>query len=89
MGSSSLFQDVFPTQGSNPGLQDCRWILYHLSQQGGPRYDKEVIIISATSVLEMKGKALKLFSLWLIAENQLIMLLSCSINRRKKLVQKQ
>ena len=58
---------------------------YHLSHHESPHYDKEIIIISATSVLE-KGKALKHFNLWLIAENQLIMLLSCSINRRKKLV---
>ena len=28
---------IFPTQGSNPGLLHCRWILYHLSNQGGPR----------------------------------------------------
>ena len=25
-------QGIFPTQGSNPGLQHCRQILYHLSQ---------------------------------------------------------
>ena len=25
---------IFPTQGSNPGLPHCRWILYHLSHQG-------------------------------------------------------
>ena len=24
---------IFPTQGSNPGLPHCRWILYHLSHQ--------------------------------------------------------
>ena len=28
---------VFPTQGSNPGLLHCRWILYCLSHQGSPR----------------------------------------------------
>ena len=28
---------IFPTQGSNPGLPHCRWILYHLSHQGSPR----------------------------------------------------
>ena len=28
---------VFPTQGSNPGLPHCRWILYHLSHQGSPK----------------------------------------------------
>ena len=26
-----------PTQGLNPGLPCCRWILYHLSHQGSPR----------------------------------------------------
>ena len=24
-------QGIFPTQGLNPGLLHCRWILYHLS----------------------------------------------------------
>ena len=24
VGSHSLFQGIFPTQGSNPSLQDCR-----------------------------------------------------------------
>ena len=28
-GSLSLLQGIFPTQGSNPGLQHCRQILYH------------------------------------------------------------
>ena len=30
----ALLQRIFPTQGSNPGLSHCRWILYHLSHQG-------------------------------------------------------
>ena len=34
VGSLSLLQGIFPTQGSNPGLLDCRWILYQLSHQG-------------------------------------------------------
>ena len=37
MGSCSLLQGIFPTQGSNPGLPHCRQILCHLSQQGSPR----------------------------------------------------
>ena len=37
MGCYSLLQWIFPTQGSNPGLPHCRWILYHLSHQRGPR----------------------------------------------------
>ena len=32
----ALFQGIFPTQGPNPGLPHCRWILYHLSYQGSP-----------------------------------------------------
>ena len=36
VGSLSLLQGIFPTQGSNPGLPHCRWILYHLSHQGSP-----------------------------------------------------
>ena len=35
-GSLSLLQGIFPTQGSNPGLTHCRWILYQLSHQGSP-----------------------------------------------------
>ena len=27
---------LFRTQGSNPGLPPCRWILYHLSHQESP-----------------------------------------------------
>ena len=37
VGSLSLFQWIFSTQGSNPGLLHCGWILYQLSHQGSPR----------------------------------------------------
>ena len=33
MGCHFLLQGIFPTQGSNPGLPHCRWILYRLSHQ--------------------------------------------------------
>ena len=33
----SLLQGISPTQGSNPGLPHCRWILYQLSHHGSPR----------------------------------------------------
>ena len=36
VGSLSLPQEIFPTQGSNPGLPHCRRILYQLSYQGSP-----------------------------------------------------
>ena len=34
VGSLSLLQGIFPTQGSNPGLPHCKQILYELSYQG-------------------------------------------------------
>ena len=37
VGSLSLLQGIFPTQGSNPGLAHRRWILYQLSHKGSPR----------------------------------------------------
>ena len=40
---NALLQGIFPTQGSNPGLQHCRQILYHLRHQGSPRILKWVV----------------------------------------------
>ena len=37
VGSLSLLQGIFPTQGLNPGLPQCRRILYQLSHKGSPR----------------------------------------------------
>ena len=34
VGSLSLLQGIFPTQGSNPGLLHCRQIFYQLSHKG-------------------------------------------------------
>ena len=42
VGSLSLLQGIFPTQGSNPGLPHCRQILYQLSHKGSPRILKWV-----------------------------------------------
>ena len=36
VGSLSLLQRIFPTQGSNPSLPHCRQILYQLSHKGSP-----------------------------------------------------
>ena len=49
VGSHSLLQGIFPTQGSNPGLLDCRQILYHLSHQGGPDHQ------GSPSMYSLKG----------------------------------
>ena len=37
-GCHALLQGIFPTQGSNPDLPQCRRILYHLSYQESPIY---------------------------------------------------
>ena len=37
VGSLSLLQGIFPTQGLNPGLLHCRQILYQLSHKRSPR----------------------------------------------------
>jgi len=37
VGSHSLLQGIFPTQGLNPGVPCCRWILYCLSSRGRRR----------------------------------------------------
>ena len=36
VGDHALLQGISPTQGSNPYLLHCRWILYCLSHQGSP-----------------------------------------------------
>ena len=40
--SLPLLQVIFPTQGSNPGLLHCRWILYQLSHKGSPKSGLEM-----------------------------------------------
>ena len=57
--SHSLLQRIFPTQGLNPGLPHCRWILYHLSHQGSPKSESESCS-AVTDCLWPHG----LYSLW-------------------------
>ena len=37
VGSLSLLQGIFPTQGLNPDIPHCRQILYQLTHKGSPR----------------------------------------------------
>ena len=43
VGGHFLFQGIFPTQGSNPGLPHHRQTLYRLSHQGSPYTSADVI----------------------------------------------
>ena len=45
VGSLSLFQGIFPTQGLNWGFLHCRWILYQLSYQGNPNWWLTMVLI--------------------------------------------
>ena len=36
-GAFPFSRGIFPTQGLNPGLPHCRWLLYQLSHKGSPR----------------------------------------------------
>ena len=40
VGSLSLLQGIFPTQGLNPSLSHCRQILYQLSHKGSPEKNR-------------------------------------------------
>ena len=37
VSSLSLLQHIFPTQGLNPGLLHCSWILHQLRHKGSPK----------------------------------------------------
>ena len=45
VGCHPLLQGIFLTQGSNPGLPQCRQILYRLSYLGSPRKSKSCIML--------------------------------------------
>ena len=52
VGSHSLLQGIFLTQGLNPGLLHCRQILYHLSHRASPiplamGLNKHILVLAA------------------------------------------
>ena len=54
MGSYSLLQGIFLTQGLNLGLLCCRQILYHLSYQGSLKLR---YVFSDTQIVEHSTKS--------------------------------
>ena len=52
VNSHALLQGIFPTQGSNPHLLHCRWILYHLSHQRTPVSHIEAIRLQMITEME-------------------------------------
>ena len=50
VGSHSLFQGIFLTQGQNPYLLHCGQILYHLSYQGSPDVYRHICVYISVCV---------------------------------------
>ena len=66
VGSLSLLHGIFPTQGSNPGLPYCRWILYQLSHN-----DSRCIMCSVTQFSSVQSlSSVRLFETPWIAARQ-------------------
>ena len=53
VGSCSLLQGTFPSQGSNLGLQYCRQMLYQLSHQRSPQQKPRDVIVVVLECVEM------------------------------------
>ena len=80
VGSLSLLQGIFLTQGSNPGLPHCRRILYQLSHKGSSLqkatlqalllYMKKVTCIAQEMKEELKRSLendwIRLLNMWLL-----------------------
>ena len=64
VGSHSIFQVIFPTQGSNPGLLHCWQILYCLSHRE-----------TMEPITQSHGTYYQFFHLFLVGENWLNQLL--------------
>ena len=75
-GSLSLLQGIFPTQGSNPGLPHCRWILYQLSHKGSLRTLKWVTYPSSSRSSWPRNRQFKYYldeqflNVWNLFENK-------------------
>ena len=74
VGSLSLLQGIFPTQGSNPGLPHCRQIIYQLSHKGSPRILEWVTYASSSGCSQLGNQtgvsciAGRFFTSWTIRE---------------------
>ena len=54
VGCHAPLQGISPTQGSDPGLPHCRWILYQLSHEGSPA--SIYLVALHPGVMEQKEK---------------------------------
>ena len=79
VGSLSLLQGIFPTQGSNPSLPHCRQMLYLLSHKGSPRILEWVVCaFSSGSSQPRNWTGVFFFTNWAIRECKYVS--SCKYN---------
>ena len=66
VGYHALLQGLFLTQGSNPGLPNCRQILYQLSYQGNPywTYSRVILGLKSKDSLILQSRK-RVISVWL------------------------
>ena len=70
VGSLSLFQGIFPIQGSNPGLPHSRLILYQLNHKGSPLMDYANVFFYLSCLNPSPQKNILLFrSSFILSEN--------------------
>ena len=91
MGSHSIHQTVFLTQGSTLGLLHCRQILYHLNHQGCPSHctfclEATYILSLLASFLHLQSQQWQLWSfisvvLFLTTARKSILLLRIDVTR--------
>ena len=82
VGSLSLLQGIVPTQGLNPGLPHCRWIIYCLSHQGSPVYVHSGRKRANLWYKWKKTGVLKIFG-WLKLDSRQYFLYNCLYNKFK------
>ena len=86
VGSLSLLQGIFPTQGLNTGPLHCRWVLYQLSHKGSLRILEWVAYPFSRGSSWPKNKtgisciADRFFTNWAMGEA-----LSCAVFQAKRL----
>ena len=86
VGSLSLLQQIFLTQGSNQGLLNCRWILYQLSYQRSPqkpeRGSQKTRVQPWGRILVPQGIYI-ITHLWVLQQLKTLMLGKTEVRRRR------
>ena len=94
VGSFSLLQGVFPTQGLKPGLSHYGQILYQLSHKGSPRILERIAYLFSSRSSQPRNRTVvsctagRFFTNWAIREEQRAITNSSGKNEEAGLEQK-